>query len=72
VPPAAERSTYVLQATLLLALIVWQWQPLPATIWQVEGAGAWAFYTLFAASLGLIQLSTFQIDHFELFGLKQA
>jgi protein-S-isoprenylcysteine O-methyltransferase Ste14 len=72
VPPAAERSTYVLQATLLLALIVWQWQPLPATIWQVEGAGAWAFYALFAASLGLVQLSTFQIDHFELFGLKQA
>lgn len=72
VPPAADRSTYVLQATLLLALILWQWQPLPATIWQVDGAGAWAFYALFAASLGLIQLATFQIDHFELVGLRQA
>lgn len=72
VPPAAERSTYVWQSSLLLGLIMWQWQPLPVTIWQIDGPAALAIVGIFIASLGLIQLATFQIDHFELVGLKQA
>lgn len=72
VPPAAERSTYVWQSALLLGLVIWQWQPLPVTIWRIEGPLAYAVAGVFIASLGLIQLATFQIDHLELVGLKQA
>ncbi len=72
VPWHLERSTYVLLATAILAFMAWQWRPLPAPVWRVEaplGAGA-----LVAASLagwGIVLVSTFLIDHFELFGVKQ-
>ena len=74
VPPAAERSTFVLAATAALALVCWQWRPIPdPVIWQVGNAAAaqllWAVYWLgWAVAL----LSTFLIDHFELFGVRQA
>ncbi len=71
IPPSCERSTYVLISSALLVLIFWQWRPIPVTIWRVEG---WAAATLMAVFwLGwLIALSsTFQIDHFELFGVRQ-
>lgn len=72
VPPAAERSTYVLQASLLLALVMWQWRPLPATIWQIDHVvGQTFFYVIFALGVGIVLLSTFLINHFELFGLQQ-
>jgi len=70
-PAAAERSTYVVQSSLCLALAMWQWQPLDGTIWVVEGLGAGRFYALFAVGAGLVLWSTFLIDHFELFGLRQ-
>ena len=71
VPVSCERGTYVLISSLLLILIFWQWRPIVATIWRVEGFSA---ATLTAISwLGwLIALtSTCMIDHFELFGLRQ-
>ena len=70
-PQAAERSTYVVQSSLCLALAMWQWQPLPGTIWHVEGVMAVAAYAAFAIGAGLVLWSTFLIDHFELFGLRQ-
>ena len=73
VPHAVERTTYVLLASLTLVLLFWQWRPIPEPVWSVTHpagvtrparrssgwAGAWCF------------LSTFLINHFELFGLRQ-
>jgi methanethiol S-methyltransferase len=72
VPVPVERSTYVLLASLILALLFWQWQPIPAVIWEVHSS--WAAATLTAISLfgWLVGLySSFIIDHFDLFGLRQ-
>ena len=71
VPASCERSTYVLISSLLLILLFWQWRPITTTIWRVEG---WAAATLTAICwigwlIGLT--STYLIDHFELFGLRQ-
>ncbi|MEU2006767.1 methanethiol S-methyltransferase [Rhodococcus sp. NPDC019627] len=72
VPQPMERSTYVLFATAALALLMWQWRPLPEQIWNVETT--WIRVTLYAVSLGgwaLVLAATFAIDHFDLFGLRQ-
>jgi protein-S-isoprenylcysteine O-methyltransferase Ste14 len=71
VPGSCERSTYVLISSLLLILILWQWRPIVTTIWHVEG---WPAATLTAISwIGWLTVltSTYMIDHFELFGLRQ-
>jgi protein-S-isoprenylcysteine O-methyltransferase Ste14 len=71
VPTSCERSTYVLISSLLLILILWQWRPIVTTIWRVEG---WPAATLTAISwIGWLTVltSTYMIDHFELFGLRQ-
>lgn len=72
VPESIERSTYVLAATLALALILWQWRPMPAVVWHMSNP------TLATAVIGLslfgwflVLLATFVISHFELFGLHQ-
>ena len=73
VPPAVERSTYVLAATLALALLLWQWRPIPApVIWRVESpAGATVLQAVFWIGWAVLLVSTFLINHFELFGLAQ-
>jgi protein-S-isoprenylcysteine O-methyltransferase Ste14 len=71
IPKAAERSTYVLQSSLFLGCTMYFWQPMPSTIWHVEGVLSWPFYAAAAAGCGLVLISTFLIDHFELFGLRQ-
>jgi protein-S-isoprenylcysteine O-methyltransferase Ste14 len=71
VPASCERSTYVLISSLLLMLIFWQWRPIVTTIWRVEGFPA-AMLTAICRLGWLIALtSTYMIDHFELFGLRQ-
>lgn len=73
VPPHLERSTYVLAASLVLAVMMWAWQPIPGTVWSVEAsAGVTALHAIFWLGWGIVLLSTFLIDHFRLFGLKQA
>ena len=73
IPAAAERSTYVLFSSLVLALLFWLWQPMPYTLWRVEASWARALLTgLFCLGWGIVLLATLLISHFELFGLKQA
>ncbi|MUM19306.1 isoprenylcysteine carboxylmethyltransferase family protein [Mycobacterium sp. CBMA271] len=72
VPDTIERSTYVLVSSLLLVLLFWQWRTLPAPIWEVDWApGRIALYALFWLGWALVLASTFMINHFDLFGLRQ-
>jgi len=71
VPTSCERSTYVLISSLVLILIFWQWRPITATIWRVEGWPAAVLTAIFWMGWVIALTSTFQIDHFELFGLRQ-
>lgn len=72
VPKTVERSTYVVAASLVLALVMWQWRLIPGTVWSVEQPVAVAAReALFWLGWGIVFLSTFLIDHFRLFGLKQ-
>ncbi len=72
VPRTCERSTYVLISSLLLFLLFWQWQPLPAQIWKVTGdAGRATLWGIFWLGWVVVLVSTFAINHFDLFGLQQ-
>jgi protein-S-isoprenylcysteine O-methyltransferase Ste14 len=73
VPPAVERSTYVLAATLALALLLWQWRPIPEpVIWRVDSTiGTQFVWGIFWLGWTVLLASTFLINHFELFGLRQ-
>jgi len=72
VPKPAERSTYVLLSSLALLLMFWQWQPVGGVVWSVEKpAFQWVIYALYATGWLLVLTSTFLINHFDLFGLRQ-
>jgi len=72
IPEPMERSTFVLAASLLLILMVWQWRPLPSLIWDVQSPLLRQLLTgLSVAGFGLALCSSFLIDHFDLFGLRQ-
>jgi methanethiol S-methyltransferase len=72
VPPSAERSTYVLVASAQIALLCWQWRPIQFELWHSAGGLRIAIQALQMGGWGIALLSTYLIDHFELFGLKQA
>lgn len=71
VPLALERSVYVAVTSLVLIVLMALWRSIPAPVWTVAGAGAIVLWALFAIGWGMVLLSTFLINHFELFGLEQ-
>jgi protein-S-isoprenylcysteine O-methyltransferase Ste14 len=71
VPVSCERSTYVLISSLLLILLFWQWRPIVGTIWQVEGGPATILTAISWIGWLTALASTYMIDHFEMFGLRQ-
>lgn len=71
VPASCERSTYVLISSLLLILVFWQWRPIATTIWRVEGWQATVLTAISLAGWVMALASSYMIDHFELFGLRQ-
>lgn len=72
VPQPVERSTYVLLASLALVLLFWQWRPMRDVVWSVENpAGRYMLWALFFVGWAIVLTSTFLINHFDLFGLRQ-
>jgi protein-S-isoprenylcysteine O-methyltransferase Ste14 len=72
VPEPVERSTYVLASSLALILLFWQWRPLGGVVWNVEEpVGRALLYAGFAFGWLLVLVTTFLINHFDLFGLRQ-
>lgn len=72
VPWAAERSVYVLAASVALIILMMFWRPIDAIVWNVTNPlASTLIWVLFWAGWGIVLLSTFLINHFELFGLQQ-
>jgi protein-S-isoprenylcysteine O-methyltransferase Ste14 len=72
VPASIERSTYVWLSNAVLMLLYWQWRTMPTVIWHVElPAGRLVLWVLFWLGWATALLSTFLINHFDLFGLRQ-
>ena len=72
VPIAAERSTYVLFSSLALILLFALWQPMGGIVWAVQNnLGRIALFSAYCFGWLLVLVSTFAIDHFDLFGLRQ-
>jgi protein-S-isoprenylcysteine O-methyltransferase Ste14 len=71
VPAQVERSTFVLLATAILIGMVLAWRAIPGVYWQVEGPLALVLHGIALSGFGIVLFSSFLIDHFELFGLRQ-
>jgi methanethiol S-methyltransferase len=72
VPPPAERASFVLAASLVLALLFWLWRPVGGTVWHLRGPSAGALWAVYAAGWAIAVSSTFLVSHSDLFGLRQA
>ena len=73
VPKAIERSMYVLLSSAVLALLLWQWRPIPVPVlWHADAAWTQAIaWSVMGLGLVILLWATFLIDHFDLFGLRQ-
>jgi protein-S-isoprenylcysteine O-methyltransferase Ste14 len=72
IPKPAERSTYGLLSCAALSLMFWQWRPLGGVVWEVPGEAARVVvFATYAAGWLTVLVTTFLINHFDLFGLRQ-
>jgi len=72
IPKPAMRSFYVLSASLALILLFWQWRPIGGYVWNFSAGWLYlGLQALFWIGWAMVVLSTFLIDHFDLFGLRQ-
>jgi len=71
IPETIERSTYVLASSAALLLIFWQWRPLGGVVWDAHGVARIALLAGFGFGWALVLMTTFVINHFDLFGLRQ-
>jgi len=72
VPEPIERSTFVLLASLCLMLMMWQWQPIGGVVWSIENEVVKTILLVtYLLGWGIVFISTFLINHFDLFGLRQ-
>jgi methanethiol S-methyltransferase len=72
IPEPAERSTYVLFSSLALIVLFWRWRPMGLVIWEAHDTGLRALlYVLCLDGWLIVLISTFLINHFDLFGLRQ-
>jgi methanethiol S-methyltransferase len=72
VPQPIERSTYVFASVIVTALLVWQWRPIDAVVWDVQNAvGRGVLWTLFAIGWLMVPVVSLMINHFDLFGVRQ-
>jgi len=72
IPKAAERPTFVLATCICLGLMYWQWRPITDVVWSVDNAaGSYVLHAVCWAGWGIVLVSTFLINHFDLFGLRQ-
>ena len=75
ISPAIERSVFVLAASVALLILFWFWQPIDGAVWTVSPNTRWLtmiIWLLFWGGFGIVLITTFLINHFELFGLQQA
>jgi protein-S-isoprenylcysteine O-methyltransferase Ste14 len=72
IPAPAERSTFVAATCIVLTLLFWQWRPMPMTVWHTDNTvSVWALSGLSLFGYIIVLYSSFIIDHFDLFGLRQ-
>lgn len=71
IPREIERSTYVLFSNVAMVLIFTFWQPLGVEVWRISGVAKYAIYAVYGLGWATILYSTFLINHFDLFGLRQ-
>ena len=71
VPQPIERATYMFATCLVLALFYFAWRPLPHVLYELTGNAALAMRILFGIGVAIVLISTFLIDHFHLFGMRQ-
>jgi len=72
IPAPMERSTFVLATCIVLTLLFWQWRPMPTAVWHTDNSVAvWALSGLSLFGYLIVLYSSFLIDHFDLFGLRQ-
>jgi len=72
VPEPIERSTYVLITNVIFFILFWQWRPITTVVWDASGGVLEpVLWALFAFAWGLILITSFLINHFDLFGLRQ-
>jgi methanethiol S-methyltransferase len=71
IPRAAERSTFVLVASLVFVILYWLWRPIDTVLWSCSGFASWLLFGISMVGWIIVFWSTFLIDHFDLFGLRQ-